>query len=75
MKLIRFGNKGSEKPGIIDSDNNRRDASGLFKDWNKEFFETMDWHNWVLRTSHPCRWLMQEPVGRRLWQGQVKRFA
>jgi len=39
MKLIRFGNKGSEKPGIIDSDNNRRDASGLFKDWNNEFFE------------------------------------
>ena len=39
MKLIRFGNKGSEKPGIIDSDNIRRDASGLFKDWDNEFFE------------------------------------
>jgi 2-keto-4-pentenoate hydratase/2-oxohepta-3-ene-1,7-dioic acid hydratase in catechol pathway len=39
MKLIRFGNKGNEKPGIIDRDNNRRDASGLFKDWNNEFFE------------------------------------
>lgn len=39
MKLIRFGNKGSEKPGMIDNDNNRRDASGLYKDWNNAFFE------------------------------------
>lgn len=39
MKLIRFGNKGGEKPGVIDNDNNRRDASGLFKDWDNEFFE------------------------------------
>ena len=40
MKLIRFGNKGSEKPGIVDNDNKRRDASGLFNDWNNEFFES-----------------------------------
>ena len=39
MKLIRFGNKGSEKPGIIDTNNKRRDASGLFKDWDNHFFE------------------------------------
>jgi 2-keto-4-pentenoate hydratase/2-oxohepta-3-ene-1,7-dioic acid hydratase in catechol pathway len=39
MKLVRFGNKGNEKPGVIDGDNKRRDASGLFKDWNNEFFE------------------------------------
>ncbi len=39
MKLIRFGNKGNEKPGILDNDNKRRDASHLFKDWNNEFFE------------------------------------
>jgi 2,4-diketo-3-deoxy-L-fuconate hydrolase len=39
MKLVRFGNKGNEKPGLIDSDNSRRDASSLFKDWNNEFFE------------------------------------
>jgi 2,4-diketo-3-deoxy-L-fuconate hydrolase len=40
MKLIRFGNKGNEKPGIMDNENNRRDVSHLFKDWNKEFFES-----------------------------------
>lgn len=39
MKLIRFGNVGNEKPGIMDSDNNRRDASHLFKDWDRQFFQ------------------------------------
>lgn len=39
MKLIRFGNKGNEKPGVINDDNIRRDASALFSDWNNEFFE------------------------------------
>lgn len=39
MKLIRFGTKGNEKPGILDDENNRRDASHLFKDWNNDFFE------------------------------------
>jgi 2,4-diketo-3-deoxy-L-fuconate hydrolase len=39
MKLIRFGAKGNEKPGFIDDENNRRDASHLFKDWNNDFFE------------------------------------
>ncbi len=39
MKLIRFGNKGDEKPGFIDNNNLRRDISTLFKDWDKSFFE------------------------------------
>jgi len=39
MKLIRFGNAGNEKPGIIDEDNNRRSAAFMFKDWNNEFFQ------------------------------------
>jgi len=39
MKLIRFGNKGSEKPGILDDENIRRDVSHLFSDWNNDFFE------------------------------------
>ena len=44
MKLIRFGTKGNEKPGVTDSDNKRRDVSHLFKDWNKEFFENDGLH-------------------------------
>ena len=39
MKLIRYGNAGNEKPGVIDGENNRRDASHFFKDWNREFFQ------------------------------------
>lgn len=39
MKLIRFGNKGNEKPGIIDKDGKRKDVSHLFADWNRECFQ------------------------------------
>jgi len=37
MKLIRFGEKGSEKPGILHN-GNRYDCSSLFEDWNHSFF-------------------------------------
>lgn len=39
MKLIRFGEKGNEKPGILDTDNNRFDLSDYFTDWDSNFFE------------------------------------
>lgn len=38
MKLIRFGNQGSEKPGIL-LDDVRMDCSEHFTDWNRAFFE------------------------------------
>ena len=38
MKLIRFGEPGKEKPGIIDENNRRKDLSGAFKDWDRDFF-------------------------------------
>ena len=34
MKLLRFGNSGQEKPGIIDNDGNIRDLSGVVDDIN-----------------------------------------
>jgi 2,4-diketo-3-deoxy-L-fuconate hydrolase len=37
MKLIRFGNKGSEKPGVL-LDGKRMDCSAHFEDWNRDFF-------------------------------------
>lgn len=37
MKLIRFGNKGNEKPGILKS-GKRWDCSPYFEDWNRDFF-------------------------------------
>ena len=39
MKLIRFGNKGQEKPGIL-IDGIRKDCSAHFQDWNREFFQS-----------------------------------
>jgi 2-keto-4-pentenoate hydratase/2-oxohepta-3-ene-1,7-dioic acid hydratase in catechol pathway len=38
MKLIRFGEPGQEKPGIIDGNNRRKDLSGTFRDWDRDFF-------------------------------------
>jgi len=38
MKLLRFGPKGSEKPGIQLEDGTRIDASGFGMDWNHDFF-------------------------------------
>ena len=37
MKLIRFGKRGNEKPGIEVS-GKRLDCSPYFEDWNREFF-------------------------------------
>lgn len=39
MKLVRFGPVGRESPGVL-VDGVRRDASGAFRDWDREFFET-----------------------------------
>ncbi|AXC15222.1 Fumarylacetoacetate hydrolase family protein [Acidisarcina polymorpha] len=38
MRLIRFGEKGQEKPGILLGEKKRLDLSGFFKDWNQEFW-------------------------------------
>jgi 2-keto-4-pentenoate hydratase/2-oxohepta-3-ene-1,7-dioic acid hydratase in catechol pathway len=39
MKLIRFGNPGQEKPGIIAEDGTRRDVSAFTPDFTGDFFE------------------------------------
>ncbi len=38
MKLIRFGQPGKEKPGIIDADQERRDVSAFCADFDEDFF-------------------------------------
>jgi 2-keto-4-pentenoate hydratase/2-oxohepta-3-ene-1,7-dioic acid hydratase in catechol pathway len=40
MNLIRFGPAGKEKPGIINEKGERLDCSGVFRDWDREFFAT-----------------------------------
>ena len=39
MKLIRFGEKVKEKPGVILSDDSRRDVSAFVNDFDESFFE------------------------------------
>lgn len=38
MKLIRFGDSGRERPGVLDPDGRRIDVSAFAEDWNEEFF-------------------------------------
>jgi 2,4-diketo-3-deoxy-L-fuconate hydrolase len=38
MKLIRFGERNNEKPGILNDENERLDLSFFFKDWTGDFF-------------------------------------
>ncbi|HEX7028415.1 MAG TPA: fumarylacetoacetate hydrolase family protein [Gammaproteobacteria bacterium] len=37
MKLVRYGNKGAERPGVLDADNNIRDISSLTPDIDGAF--------------------------------------
>lgn len=39
MKLIRFGDLGNEKPGILNYKGERKDLSAVFKDWDRTFFQ------------------------------------
>ncbi|MEJ7821682.1 MAG: fumarylacetoacetate hydrolase family protein [Chitinophagaceae bacterium] len=39
MKLIRFGEPGKEKPGILNTEGKRKDVSQLFEDWNRRSFQ------------------------------------
>jgi 2-keto-4-pentenoate hydratase/2-oxohepta-3-ene-1,7-dioic acid hydratase in catechol pathway len=38
MRLIRFGHRGQEKPGILSGDDLRLDLSAHFPDWDTSFF-------------------------------------
>ena len=38
MRLIRFGEPGRERPGVLNSANRRLDVSAFAADWNEEFF-------------------------------------
>ena len=40
MRLIRFGPRGEEKPGLLLPDGTRVDASGFGEDWDERFFGT-----------------------------------
>ncbi|SDF56964.1 2-keto-4-pentenoate hydratase/2-oxohepta-3-ene-1,7-dioic acid hydratase (catechol pathway) [Mucilaginibacter pineti] len=39
MKLIRFGETGQEKPGVLIGEDQRIDLSSAFSDWDRKFFQ------------------------------------
>lgn len=39
MKLIRFGEIGQEKPGVLIGDDQRIDLSSVINDWDRKFFQ------------------------------------
>ncbi|HKV62861.1 MAG TPA: fumarylacetoacetate hydrolase family protein [Candidatus Acidoferrum sp.] len=52
MKLIRFGEMGRERPGVLLEDGTRVDASGFGSDYDEEFFATdglTKIRNWLTR--------------------------
>jgi 2,4-didehydro-3-deoxy-L-rhamnonate hydrolase len=52
MKLIRFGEIGREKPGVLLEDGTRLDASGFGTDYDEDFFATdglTKLRNWLAR--------------------------
>lgn len=45
MKLIRFGEPGAEKPGVLLNDQTRLDVSTFVSDYDEEFFGSPAvWH-------------------------------
>ena len=40
MKLVRFGEPGKEKPGVLAADGKRKDCSEHFSDWDHAFFQS-----------------------------------
>lgn len=57
MKLIRFGNPGKEKPGVIWSDGSMRDVSQFTEDFDESFFgnnRVMNLQEWLDENITSC---------------------
>ena len=58
MKLIRFGEKDKEKPGIQTDDNRRLDASLFGEDYTEDFFANDGFSRlkeWLRHNQHECK--------------------
>ena len=42
MKLVRFGLRGQEKPGIVTADGRMKDVSAQVRDYDQAFFSDPD---------------------------------
>ena len=63
MKLIRFGVKGNEKPGVQQNDGTRLDVSGFGQDYDEDFFggdglERLG--NWLKNNAESCPKVSEE---------------
>lgn len=56
MRLIRFGERDRERPGVLLSDGRRIDAGAFGEDWNEQFFES----DGVTRLA---RWIAEQASG------------
>lgn len=57
MKLIRFGEAGKEKPGMIDETGNRLDCSAFGEDWSEDFLGTDGLNRlrlWLKKNQSQC---------------------
>jgi 2-keto-4-pentenoate hydratase/2-oxohepta-3-ene-1,7-dioic acid hydratase in catechol pathway len=43
VRLVRFGARGAERPGVLDADGTLRDVSGAVRDYDPAFFRARDW--------------------------------
>lgn len=61
MKLVRFGEKGQERPGVLDAEGLVRDASAWTTDWcgphlapqALQALQQADWRNWPVVPGQP----------------------
>jgi len=63
MKLIRFGNPGGEKPGVINENNQKIDVSNFGEDYDEKFFETNGsdrLSKWLESHSRDCQIISEE---------------
>ncbi|MBZ0255997.1 fumarylacetoacetate hydrolase family protein [bacterium] len=66
MKLVRFGDKGSEKPGVLNQQGEIVDVSRWFDDYNETFFESGGLAELKKRISEDATQLPVIPAGVRL---------
>jgi hypothetical protein len=56
MKLMRYGAKGAEKPGLIDAQGQVRALSGVIADITPQTLGRKGWRNCARSTHRNCRW-------------------
>jgi len=60
MKLIRFGNSGREKPGIINENGKKLDVSSFGEDYDERFFESEGvsrLEKWLQNNTHELQYV------------------